>query len=216
MRTEQPGLYGSAAFEVRALAALGKTAELTRLIEGSTAGPTGAGTTPADLLLLASDELRAHGHPSDAARLLDEAIARYRSAPAQARSAQRAALARALYRAERWREAGALLEELASEQPHNVHITGQLAALAARTGDLPRARALAAAIGEPATPRARATHTLWRARIAASMGERERALELLGTAFAEGAARGLWLHTDPHFAGLDADPRFRAWLRVDG
>ena len=58
--------------------------------------------------------------------------------------------------------------------------------------------------------------TLWRALIAASLGERERAVNLLRDAFGRGADYGIWLHRDPDLASLRDYPPFQELLRPKG
>jgi hypothetical protein len=58
--------------------------------------------------------------------------------------------------------------------------------------------------------------TLWRARIAAVLGERERAVVLLRNAFAEGLRYGIWLHRDIHFESLSDHAAFQELKRPKG
>src|SRR6266566_4180203 len=59
--------------EVRALAALGRVAELRRRVAASVNFPPARGWAPSDVLLLAAVELRAHGHAPEADTTLAEA-----------------------------------------------------------------------------------------------------------------------------------------------
>ena len=55
-----------------------------------------------------------------------------------------------------------------------------------------------------------------RAMLAAALGERERALNLLRDAFSEGVPYGLWLHSEPAFASLRDYPPFQELLQPKG
>jgi DNA-binding SARP family transcriptional activator/TolB-like protein len=63
-----------------------------------------------------------------------------------------------------------------------------------------------AALASSTQPYLRGAHTLWRARIAAQLGQRDRAQHLLREALAQGQPHGLWMHTDQD---LEAPPHLR-------
>jgi DNA-binding SARP family transcriptional activator/tetratricopeptide (TPR) repeat protein/TolB-like protein len=216
-RIQQPELLSALFTEVRALAALGRIEEVERLLHESLSVSPQPEWTPAEVMRNAAAELRAHGQAKAAARALDQALAWYRTRPeAERQEGHRPALAQTLYAAERWADARALFEELAAEQPENVHYLGHLGTLAARRGERREAERIAAALAPSTQPYLRGAHTLWRARIAAQLGDREQALLLLREALAQGQPYGLWLHTD-----LDLDPlrhqrAFRELLRPKG
>jgi predicted Zn-dependent protease len=113
-------------------------------------------------------------------------------------------------------EARALFEELASEQPENVELLGHLGTIAARRGDRAEAERIATALASSAQPYLRGGNTLWRARIAAQLGEHEQALHLLREAFSQGQRYGLWLHTDPDLGPLRNLSSFRELVRPKG
>jgi hypothetical protein len=58
--------------------------------------------------------------------------------------------------------------------------------------------------------------TVWRARVAALLGEADRAVRLLVRAFAEGHSHGVELHADPDLEPLREDEAFRRLLRPKG
>jgi DNA-binding SARP family transcriptional activator/TolB-like protein len=203
-------------WEVRTLAALGRVNELERLLQESLVLPPQPGWTPAGVMRDAAAELRAHGHAEAAARALEQALAWYASRPAEERSRHRRSLARTLYQAERWAEARALFEELAAEQPEDVHFLGHLGTLATRRGERDEAERISAALASSTQAYLRGAHILWRARIVAQLGEREQALHLLREAIAQGQPYGLWLHTDPDLEPLRNHPSFRELVRPKG
>ncbi len=51
-------------------------------------------------------------------------------------------------------------------------------------------------------PYLRGSHTLWRARIAALLGNRDEAVQILRPAFREGVGHGLWIHIDADLESL--------------
>jgi DNA-binding SARP family transcriptional activator/TolB-like protein len=203
-------------WEVRALAALGRVDEVERLLGESLALPPQPGWTAADVLRSAAAELSAHGHREAAARTREAAIAWYARRPEREQPHHRHALARTLYEAARWNEARALFEDLATEQPGNIQFLGHLGALAARRGDRAEAERISAALASSLQPYLRGGHTLWRARVAAQLGEHEQALHLLRDAFNEGQPYGVWVHTDPDLAPLRHLSSFRQLVRPKG
>ena len=145
---------------------------------------------------------------------------------------RRAARALLLVEAERWDEARAALRALLARDPARVSAVGALGVVAARTGDHDGAARADAALAAP-RPHAQGRPSLWRARIAAALGDREHALVLLQDALAHGypvmqghpvlpgGAREFdyaetLLHADALLAPLWGEPRFRALLEPKG
>lgn len=214
-RVREPQLMGPLFQEARALAALGRTAEVERVLEESLSLPPQS-FTPAAVMLHTAAELRAHGRPEAAARVLEKAIAWYDTPLSEMPRTQRETLARTYYAAHRWEEARVLYEELVAERPANVHSLGHLGALAARRGDREEADRISAALTSFPDPPLPMVHMLWRARIAALLGDSEQALFLLRKALAEGLPHELGLHTIPDFESLRRHPTFQQLLRPKG
>ncbi len=126
-------------------------------------------------------ELRVHGHDDDAPEVLDRAIAWYHARPMpEADPEHRYHLAETLYLAERWEDARALFEELRSEKPFTHHYRAYLGAIAARRGDQAEARVITAFLDDPTQVQSFFfSRNWWRARMAALLGERERAVNIL-------------------------------------
>jgi DNA-binding SARP family transcriptional activator/TolB-like protein len=203
------------AAEIRALAALGRVTELDALLNVSLSlSPQHPAGTPGDVMRGAAAELRAHGHDEAAARTLAKAIAWYRDRPEEERARHRNALARTFYHAGQWAEARELLEDQAAEQPVNIGVLGQMGVIAVRQGESAEAGRISAMLAAPSQPRG--TATLWRARIAAQLGQHGQAVSLLREALSQGVIHGMWLHTDPDFAVLRDDRAFRELVRPDG
>jgi TolB-like protein len=201
--------------ESRALAALGRVAELERLLHENPPSAS-ARYTPADALRNGAIELRAHGHGEAAERFFEEALAWYRARPEAERTRLRPMYARTLYEAQRWEEAHVLFKQLAVEQPGNVDNLGSLGTIAARRGDRAEAKRISTLLAASTQPYLRGAHTLWRARIAAQLGDSEEALHLLRQAFSEGQGYDLWLHTDVDLDLLRELRAFRALVRPKG
>jgi DNA-binding SARP family transcriptional activator/TolB-like protein len=217
-RAHAPALLAHLAYEVRALVPAGPTAALDdRLAEAGDLPPQ-PGWSAGRIMLLAAAELRAHGHRAAATVVAERAANWYRQdaelSPftAFARGEQ----ARALCLAERWAEAGRIYSELAPEFPQNVEYRGRLAMLAARRGD-----AAGAALGDEelrqlARPFLFGRETAWRARVAAQLGDADRAVRLLVRAFAEGYPHGVELHADQDLEPLRDHEVFQRLLRPRG
>ncbi len=134
-----PGVLRFLQTEARALVALGRVADVPRPIDRSlslaaTAGPP---QTPGAVMENTVRELSVHGYRDESLTLAARAVEWYRSRPADSARgrAHRAGLARALYLAEQWEEAGALFSALADDDPGNVEYLGYLGCIAARTND---------------------------------------------------------------------------------
>jgi DNA-binding SARP family transcriptional activator/TolB-like protein len=205
-----------ALMEVRALAALGRVPELERLLDESHVLSVGERWTPGDAYRNAAAELRAHGHREAAARANARAIEWYRTRPPAEIARLRPMFARTLYEAGVWEEARAVYEELSAAQPRNVHYLGPLGVLAARRGDGETAERLSLALASASAPHIKGAHSLWRARIAAQLGQEDEALALLQQALREGQAYDLWLHTDADLDPLRSLRGFRTLTRPRG
>jgi predicted Zn-dependent protease len=163
-------------------------------------------------------ELRAHGHPEAAHEILDRALAWRESQPPEdtGSASHRYDLATTLYTMERCDEAEPLIRDLAAEFPDDVRYLGYVGALAARRGDRETALAISEELAAIDRPYLFGYHTRWRARIAAVLGEHERAVALLREAFSQGSAYELGLHREIDFEPLRDDRSFEEFLRPKG
>ncbi len=93
---------------------------------------------------------------------------------------------------------------------------GYLGVLAARRGDAAEAERISSWLASEAAPGQPSARTIWRARIALLMGERQRALQLLREGLSQGAYHGMWLHTDGDLESLRGDPTARALFEPGG
>lgn len=206
-----PGVLSFLLAEARALTALGRVSDATRVIDRSLSVAPTAGwqITPGRVMEQAARELRAHGHREDSQHLAERGVDWYHTRPADAaaRREHREGLAFALYLAERWEEARPLFSTLAAEDPGEVAYMAYLGQIAARMGDTASARAISNKLERITGGRAGAEATYGRTRIAALLGERQRAVELLRDALTQGFPQGLHIHNSPDFETLrDYEP----------
>ncbi len=204
--------------EVRALAALGRPAEveqsLDRALSLSPQGQGRARVSAALVAVIAAQELRAHGYREAANATLDWIIARFRSGAIA--NDEPYTLARALYSRERWTEARTVFDSLWRGQPENVDYLGSLGATYARLGDRKRAAAVDSQLTRVNQRYIRGLNTRWSAQIAAALGDRELAVRLLRQAADEGIPVGIELHAEIDFEALLDYPPFQAFIRPKG
>jgi len=215
--------------QVRALAALGRADEVTRRLAASVNLPAVQGWTPADGMLLAAVELRAHGHGAAA----DTALARARDwlaarPPAEAASEEhRFGVALVSYLSGRLGDAQREFQRLAAPEPvrrshavtgdgwdqmDQMDYLGYLGTIAARQGNREPALRVDQTLAGLKRPYSFGRHTVWRARIQALLGERDVAVGLLREAIAQGYPHAHALHTDLAFDSLRDYPPYQELL----
>jgi hypothetical protein len=117
---------------------------------------------------------------------------------------------------ERWQEALPICRDLVRRSPQNPDDLGIEGALAARTGDREGALRISDELGRMNGPYLFGAHTYRRACIAAVLGDRPEAIDLLRKSLAEGKRFGLELHRDIDLERLwDYEP-FKALLKPRG
>jgi DNA-binding SARP family transcriptional activator/TolB-like protein len=200
--------------EVRALAALGRTAEVERRIEERLTSASPESPSAGALMVTAARELRAHGRPDAARALLERSLEWYRAqGPGGAIGDPRPSIASVLYELGRWDDAGEAFAALAAGSPENVAFQGYLGVIAARRGDRAEAERVALWLRDLERPYLHGQHALWRARIAAVLGQHDQAVDLLRDAFAQGVPHHVVHHTDPDLQPLRDFPPFRELMR---
>ena len=117
--------------------------------------------------------------------------------------------------AEEWAEAGSITAALIKEQPGNSAYLGLAGAIAARMGDSASAMKQAAALSRLASEPDGIVE-LARAQLAAVLGQRERAVELLRDAFARGLSMSTALHRQMDFESLRGFAPFDELMRPKG
>jgi len=206
---------------VLALAAAGQVKAVRRELPRSTRDDPYAATGPRQASLWVWRELRAHGHEAAAARWLTTLVD---AAPAT--SFDTALAGKVLegdiqYAARQWEGARRYYAAGLAQDPGNALLLGRLGAAAARMGDRPEAERLAAALAATSDPYLFGSQTYARARIAAALGDRAGAVELLQAAWIQGRSPAFDrrdiedVHSDPAFETLRGFLPFQALMQTD-
>ena len=199
--------------EVRALAALGSSKALDLRVSEALALPAGDGTrgSAGRLLLVEAREARAHGYPALAdtafAQLLNWLDTRPTNEDTSA-DTQRLRID-ALRFTGKWDKARAVTDSQVTLHPNDPAYAGVLGVLAAQQGRREEADRIAAQLRGMRRPELYGEPTLWRARIAAQLGEKARAVALLRDAMAEGSRALASDDADPDLEPLRDFPGFR-------
>jgi TolB-like protein/tetratricopeptide (TPR) repeat protein len=203
--------------QVRALAALGRIADVDKVVNESLA--VGSRTeTPGDVMLTAAEELRAHGHADEARRMAAQGAQWYAALTGDDAKSINTRLneVECLWVAERWQEASPLAEAAAQQAPTNRFAKGYRAILAARSGDRAVAEAVDRALAEEDDVRRRGTYSWLRACVAAQLGDKDRAVALLREAFAHGFNWIRGLHVYIFLEPLHGYPPFEELIKPQG
>jgi DNA-binding SARP family transcriptional activator/TolB-like protein len=211
------------ALEVRALAALGRVAEVRARVDERVASADIRAPQAGELMMMAARELEVHGHPGAAADVRERGLAWFqtRRDEVQGTPEHRSLHAQLLLDAGRLEEARDRLAVLVGEFPGNPILSARLGVVMARLGEVEGARAISREVARYVSPMGRAgplnatrgEHTLQRAIISAWLADPVEAMELLRQAQGEGLVFGPDLHTLPALAPLRGDPGFQEWLR---
>lgn len=214
-RVRYPDRRVNQGLEARALASLGRTAEVDSILEASRTLPADTYWSQGAVMVLAGEELMAHGREPEGTEWLRRAVAwlEPRAARPEAPPGHRYWLGMALYHLGRDAEARRVFEAQLRDAPGELQNRGLAALALARTGN--REAALRV-LGE-ATASERGSHSAYRARIAAILGDHDRALSLLAEALGHGVDGWAWVHTSAwrDFAPLRGDPRYEQLMRGD-
>ena len=216
-RTTYPEQSGLWTLEADALAALGRTAPLDRLVDERLAAAS-TQETPDQLMVEAAAELRAHGQRQASLALAARAVDWYRSRPRGGpdSTVERAGLLNALRLAERWNEAAAVARGLVADSPQDPEFLGILGALAARTGNRDEALRISEQLRRMSGPYLFGANTYRRACIAALLGDRTGAVDLLRESFAEGRRFGVAIHREMDLEPVWDYAPFKELLRPRG
>jgi hypothetical protein len=203
-RRANPARLSAFVPSVRALAAGGRTDEIETLLGEARQLPPDPAASEATLLREAAEELRAHGRGSDARRYWERSLLWSEAHPSRidTQPAGRFRAAETLYALGRYADAAGLADSLIAAPEPSVEYLGLRATLAARLGDRELARSLTQRLAAAPRSYSFGIPTVWQARVAAILGQRDSAVALLRTAFQEGREYDLWLHRDTDFATL--------------
>jgi serine/threonine-protein kinase len=204
-RSGDPDASEDDSYGANALAALGRVERAERLALGwlpdrhssDDPWPSPMGTSCVAL------ELRAHGHPEAAQRVLEQVIAWYGADGINDATRDDFPCSHlhfsVFYYGGRWDEARAGYEHLLAGDSTSLKAHAALGALAVHRGDLAEANRMDAWLAGRSHS---ADATYSRARLAALRGDAERAVELLRQAFDQGLRHRMYLHLDPDFESL--------------
>ena len=207
--------------ELLALAALGRVREVNERLDEINSLPPDPIRLPAPVMRETALELAAHGDTAAARAALDRTLAWLGSLPAAEQATEYLRFERALthYAAGYADSARAIAAQLARTHPRNEQYAGLLGALAAQRGDRVEAARLDQLLVTLERPLRRGQATYWRSCIAALLGERDSAVDLLARALDAGyvyQVRFLNAHVEPCFRTLREYPRFQTLLAPKG
>ncbi len=212
------GLTGNA---VVALAALGRSDEASVLIEKVIGSPGesyvygGPDASETWMAWQAAAELAAHGWPEEGRRIAERVLERVppsEALPPWTRWFQ----AVLMLQTDRPDDARALANAIDAENPNDIYMVFLAGALAARLGDRQAAEDVMRRIDELAGPYSFGADSYCRACIAAELGDREQAMELLHAALRDGQQFDLTFHRNPFLDSLHGYPPFEEFLRPKG
>jgi DNA-binding SARP family transcriptional activator len=221
-RARFPGNLAPWRTELVALSALGRGREVNGRLNEIDALSSDPIRRKATVMREISLDLAAHGDRDAASQALARTLAWHASQPdtEQATEYNRFERAQAYYAAGHEDSARAITEKLVSAHPQNEQYAGLLGVLAAQRGDRATAAAIAERLVGLERPYERGQATYWRACVAATLGRRDEAVELLRRALAEGYVfNSLFFfsaHVEPSFATLRGYAPFEALLRPKG
>jgi hypothetical protein len=208
--------------EARALIVLGDELRFEEVVAEILSTPTGL--TPANLLIEAAATARAHVRPDLARDLARRALIVLDNRADQDEAFFEGWVrAQALVLADELDQAQAVLETVRSMEDrgtafHSLGVDGWLGAVAARRGDLETAHAIDSSLAKLEGHRARGWPAHYRASIAAWLGHRDQAMELLSQSRAEGWGSFYHFH-DNHrvlFEPLEGMDDYEDLLHPDG
>jgi DNA-binding SARP family transcriptional activator/TolB-like protein len=204
--------------EARALAALGRVEAVMPLIDLGVSMRRESEPSPGEMMNVIAEELEAHGHAAATADVWGRMLAWVDAQDADARRSTRYRVWRgnALTGLGRVAEARAVFAAIAAEDTTSLIAQRRLGVAAARLGDRATADRAAARLAR-ATGRAIADALYWRAQIAAQLGDRAGATELLRDAIGRGLPFYLmFFHHAPELEALRGYPPFEALVRPRG
>jgi tetratricopeptide (TPR) repeat protein/predicted Ser/Thr protein kinase len=211
-RSVIPNSPATMSYEVRALCAMGREAEVWKRVDESRTLGNSAET--GSLLVMCVRELRRHGYPEAAQKAVGKAIEWYTSRPDSEQQLpwRQSALANAYYVAGRYAEAREIYKALLQKSSDNMNYQGHIGTIAARTGDTSEARRIDTILKNMNRPYLFGQHTYWRACIAALLGQKDDAVSLLRDAFGQGQQCER-VHADIDFESVWDYPPFKELVK---
>ena len=225
-----PGVASVYLARLRALAALGQAGAVDKVIDEFLRVQT-RGSSAGGLMSATAMELRAHGHREEADELAVRSLKWYETHPSVLPEESGAftielwmlgypeesrSFANALWMVGRWRDLEDLIVKLIDNEPSEHQLAGWLGVITAIRGDKATAMRISDDLPVGDSPRAVAWGTYWQASIAAHLGEKDRAVELLAEAFSKGYPYGFAFHNSMEFEPLWDYPPFQELIEPKG
>jgi TolB-like protein len=212
-RENHPNSRALEGIQLRALAAVGGLRQLREHVDEILASQTDVW----DRVQPAVAALRAHGHRGLSLEIVEQAIGWQETRAAAGLTEALTDRAHALRYAERWLEARVLIDSASMEHPDRTMILGMQGTLAARLGAGGEAEEIDDELAAMAKrPYAFGHPTFWRAKIAALLGENDKAVILLRQAANETCCYYQLLPHDIDLEPLRDYPPFQEFLRPKG
>jgi serine/threonine protein kinase len=185
---QYPESWSPLNYKINALAAQGNLNEVYKVLEKSYAKPLTDNWNPARLMYAAGIEFKSHGYGESAANMFEQALSwlRQRSQEDMQSVSMKYQLAWALITTQNLTEASTVLRELVESYPEDLNYIGSLGLLAAKKGDSEEALSISEKIKNWNRPYLFGRDLFWQAAIAASLGEKDRAIAFLRDAIAQG------------------------------
>jgi len=184
VRSRYPTYARAWGLEVTLLARAGRVAEAERVIDTMTSLPVSPTSVVVASLRRTAASLAFAGDTAAARRTLAKALTVIDGDDRTSERRKRSERAQLLYESARFEEARALLAHVVSTDSNDVDARSYVGLTAARLGDTVTAEVADTWLANARPPYV-FTRTLYRARIAAILGQHERSLELLGSALNE-------------------------------
>jgi tetratricopeptide (TPR) repeat protein len=202
--------------EARARAAHGDIDGMQQLIDASIRLGVQQGWTAGGVLRTIGEELIAHGYADAGRETLARAINWYQNLPPEEKELRSDRLAITLLSAGRADEAIVLLEPLQQRYPERFFLLGALGVARALQGDRTDAERISAKLEGIDVPYTFGNASVWQARIAAALGNKDQAMDFLQRAVSEGTGMDGWFHREPAFRSLLDHPPFQDLLQPIG
>jgi tetratricopeptide (TPR) repeat protein len=197
-------------YEAAALAGLGQLDAVDSLLDVIDGLPVQPGYSPGQQMTFIAIELKALGLQDAYESVMERSSAWFAARPA---SELRHARGWAFYYGEHWSDADTLYTSLSAEAPDNVDYRGYRAVALAHLGRREEALEIDEWLRSRTSSFLQGNHTRWRAAIAAALGDRAGAVQLLQQAYQEGMNLG-WSHNrDPEWETLRD---YRPYLELMG
>jgi len=205
-----------------ALVAMGRLEDVNRVVDVCARTPLKYETGAAGWVMTSvALELRVHGHRSEsdalALRGVDWFERKTIALDIKPRdSSDLGGLSRALRAADRWRDARPYLVELKERGWDPTYVEGALGVIAARIGDHEEAWRIFNEFPDRGHRMVPYRRSYWRACIAANLGDKDRAMELLNESFVAGFGYNLVMHYDVDLQPLWDYPPYQELIAPKG